>query len=588
MRLGKGVLVVVLSSTFVGACGDSSSRQPSTSLGLEAIHSLSYSNTESRFEEFQLENEPGTTIRSFNRDFQTVRRMERWTQDRSPLAVSPTEDLVERAQKAAHDLNPETQMQLLHLRRGDRFWYATFQQIYRGREIVGARFILRLTQNGDWVSTQSRLVSPALLKNIPSDTSEFINLEKYYGKPLQKIHERSVILPRRLNDTLTLHAAREFFVFDANRKAPFTLWIDEHDHEILTVLDSVNKMRHITVEANVSPNSPSDEIISSPLAFATILSGTRTLGLTNEYGNYTVPSIPDQNLQVSLENPSLKVFRQGSPFRPSTIGEGFVINISEQITPEESNTFYWLNQAIVYHAKALNFKLPYQLRAYTNYNGVEPSCMVNEGIWMNKAINSKYCTPNSTYADNAFYMSGINILALGTGGAMLKNTALSRDIILHEYGHAVTQEIYGSIRNYEFNAMNEAFSDYLATTMTDDPQLGDGTMQKAFGRNYLRNVDNQMHFAKDFSGQSFHSDSQLFSAALWNLRKVIGAKLADTMIHEARLSQAASIREFMLELLALDEDRDDQNPFTPSRYRNAIMGAFYNRGLDSSMRFVGQ
>jgi len=82
-------------------------------------------------------------------------------------------------------------------------------------------------------------------------------------------------------------------------------------------------------------------------------------------------------------------------------------------------------------------------------------------------------------------------------------------------GHAVTHDIYGLKATYEFSAMNEAFSDYLAAAITNDPLIADGAMQN---EEFMRRLDNDMVWPKSALGISFNRDGQLFSGALWNMR----------------------------------------------------------------------
>jgi hypothetical protein len=133
-------------------------------------------------------------------------------------------------------------------------------------------------------------------------------------------------------------------------------------------------------------------------------------------------------------------------------------------------------------------------------------------------------------------------------------------------------------------------SDYFAAEITNDPTIGQGALLPAFiqrrGTEYLRTVENNFSYPKDYLGNSFHDDGQMFSGALWNLRKSLGADLADKMIHEARLAQAKSIREFLIELLKIDESKDDHNPFTASKNERAIWKAFSSHGLNSNTHFI--
>jgi hypothetical protein len=191
---------------------------------------------------------------------------------------------------------------------------------------------------------------------------------------------------------------------------------------------------------------------------------------------------------------------------------------------------------------------------------------------------------DNAYFNPLFSKLGAPVLAFGVGKNVLRNTALARDVVIHEFGHAVTWKIYGMKANYEFSAMNEAFSDYLAATMTDNPTIGEGSMVKM---PYLRTVENDLVYPKNFDGGYFHVDGQLFSGALWEIRKQLG-DFADILIHEARLSQADTIAEFMAAMMhaddLLDPKRDDKWA-TLSPNFHVIRKAFLKKGLNSLVRF---
>ncbi len=279
-------------------------------------------------------------------------------------------------------------------------------------------------------------------------------------------------------------------------------------------------------------------------------------------GNFDRSLLAVEGTQIVLENEFVSVFNNAKSTRgfqvdPTNLSDS--MNIDNGPSPEDRNAYYWIMVARKFLADELKFNgLNYKLGVFTNYGN---------------------------RLDNAFFMPLTKTLSFGAGGTMFKNTALARDIVIHELGHAVTAAIYGTIQNFEFNAMNEAFSDYFAAEITNDPEIGNGAMQERTGMKYLRTLDNEFVFPKDFTGVKFHSDGQMFSGALWDLRKAVGAKLVDQMVHEARLAQAKTVSEFMLELLVIDEKTDDKDPWTASKNNEAIWKAFQKHGLVSNIRF---
>src|SRR5205085_1753167 len=66
---------------------------------------------------------------------------------------------------------------------------------------------------------------------------------------------------------------------------------------------------------------------------------------------------------------------------------------------------------------------------------------------------------------NAFY-DGLGINFFGQSNRCV-NTARIADVVLHEYGHGITDQVYRPLA--PSGAMHEGFSDYWAASIMDDP-----------------------------------------------------------------------------------------------------------------------
>jgi len=133
--------------------------------------------------------------------------------------------------------------------------------------------------------------------------------------------------------------------------------------------------------------------------------------------------------------------------------------------------------------------------------------------------------------DNAFFSPMQGIIALGDGDK-LNDLAKEESVIYHEYGHAVTNAIVYMPYSGEAGAMNEAFSDYVASTMTEDPMVGEWAVAK-LNRPFIRNMDNKAHYPEDIKNE-VHHDSNIYGGALWDLRKAAGVKVTDKIVHFSR------------------------------------------------------
>jgi Zn-dependent metalloprotease len=154
-------------------------------------------------------------------------------------------------------------------------------------------------------------------------------------------------------------------------------------------------------------------------------------------------------------------------------------------------------------------------------------------------------TVNAFSADNSFYNPLSKRVSYGDGGV---DDAEDADVIVHEYGHSIQDDqVPGFGTTTEARSMGEGFSDYLAGSFMDamtsevsDPAcLGDwdSTAYDIRVPPCLRRLDIPKHFPEHLTGE-IHSDGELWSAALFEVRQAIGANTADKIIIEAQFGQS--------------------------------------------------
>jgi len=336
--------------------------------------------------------------------------------------------------------------------------------------------------------------------------------------------------------------------------------MDRENSRILAIHHPQVEFDQLTVMGSILPDTPEDEPQLTILPFVQFKTKGQKLE-ADQNANFDLRKLLGLQGVINLENRYLAVVDNSGPnnelpFDGDRI-ETDILNFDGFSTLQERNIYYWVMKARDYVVNTLDYhQMNYQMVA-----------IAQMGQQM----------------DNAFFDPLTNSLAFGTGKRFLKDTALSRDVILHEFGPALTQSIYGLKATYEFMAMNEAFSDYFAATITDDPYIANDAMRN--GMPYLRTVENDYQYKTFFTGQNFHNDGQLFSGSLWELRKAIGKEMADLMIHEARLEGADTIVGFWAALRQIDEALDDGNYFTASPLREAIRHSFQKHGIYYGMKF---
>lgn len=155
--------------------------------------------------------------------------------------------------------------------------------------------------------------------------------------------------------------------------------------------------------------------------------------------------------------------------------------------------------------------------------------------------------------DNSYYdpSPGRQDITYGDGGV---DDAEDAEVILHEYGHAVQDAIIpGFGQSHEGRAIGEGFGDYLAGSFfcqlkTPERKLKiaewDAKGMEGGPQECLRKLDSDKCYPKDMEGEE-HSDGEIWSACLWQVRQLLGRTKADTVILESHfyLSQYSDFKD---------------------------------------------
>jgi hypothetical protein len=148
---------------------------------------------------------------------------------------------------------------------------------------------------------------------------------------------------------------------------------------------------------------------------------------------------------------------------------------------------------------------------------------------------------NQWGVDNSFFTDKKDELRFGKGGV---DDAEDAEVILHEYGHAIQsaqQTPFGFGFSLEAGSIGEGFADYWAATVsslvapTPDPACvadWDAVSYTSTVPHCLRRVDTNLHYPESLNN-SVHHNGMIWSRALWDIRKAIGATQADTVILNA-------------------------------------------------------
>ena len=156
--------------------------------------------------------------------------------------------------------------------------------------------------------------------------------------------------------------------------------------------------------------------------------------------------------------------------------------------------------------------------------------------------------------DNAYFSPLQKVLAFG-GGEKLNDLSREAAVVYHEYSHYVLHSIIKLNYSKEAGAINEGQADYFACSFTDDPHIGEWVVAPK-KEAYLRNLDNQLMYPDDLTGK-VHHDGKIWGGTLWDLRKALGAQVADQIIyrsHHFLKTRKANFMDGFNAIILADED----------------------------------
>ncbi len=164
------------------------------------------------------------------------------------------------------------------------------------------------------------------------------------------------------------------------------------------------------------------------------------------------------------------------------------------------------------------------------------------------------CFAHQGSDDNSDYSPSQDRIRYGDGGV---DDADDGEIVLHEYGHAVHNDVVpGFIYAGESGAISEGFGDYFGATYGDNPLVGewDATSYNPGPPPFLRRTDTDKHYPEDIVGQ-VHSDGEIISAAWWDFRNLVGGQVADQLTIEGMFYTGvnASFQDYADGMVAADQ-----------------------------------
>ncbi len=181
------------------------------------------------------------------------------------------------------------------------------------------------------------------------------------------------------------------------------------------------------------------------------------------------------------------------------------------------------------------------------------------------------------------YWDGYGLNFYGAGGGC-PNMATLPDVVYHEYGHSVNDNLYIQAGTFGlFNAaLHEGLADVTAAFLQDNPLIGKGF----FGPGtFLRSASNTLRWPDDASSDP-HATGSIVAGAMWGLRQSIGLAIAERIGHFAKYgvpddnNDGIAMGKYFVEVLIADDD--DGNLANGTPHSNQIAAAFGAHGIGTA------
>lgn len=373
------------------------------------------------------------------------------------------------------------------------FQHVRFQQTYEGIPVYGAELLVAIDPN-DEVKTVTSDVDPAL--TLPAEKT-VISKREAIQTALADLGDRVRLDGRIVSEVVlypTLNGYARCYHLLIPAAEPLGDWRYFIDVENGNIVDSANVMCFYHAGRGfVYLQNPEDTPQSTGML--------RNLKAPYNKLDGTYVKVENEDGPEAIAAPGLKFY----------------------YTPDTDTHFDEVN---CYHAvdKVYRYFRDLGFRGFTVNNPYGKAATPKGQIRANVHEGTKF--------DNAFYRPATGEIHFGDGShptnpSGLRDLAKESDVIFHEFGHAVIDELRRGIGGTDGAALHEAYADYFACSFTNppEPELGEYVRP---GPGMIRNLNNTNKYPG--APAQPHTRGLVWGGACWDLRKKVGGEVADYLI----------------------------------------------------------
>ena len=473
---------------------------------------------------------------------------------------------------APFNLNKK-QLKLTNTRQGPNFQYVTYQQEYQGKPVFTSGVNLRFTLDGEL--TQFSLDYYPAISAVPAEklsdkaAVQAATADLKANVSTTAVTDQEKVVPTNGDFRLAKEVVVKGNSTETGLPFHFQTLVDAATGEVLYRQNRIHRadFEETPVEGTVVDQYPDKGDTSLNLRYLSVQVDGQQF--------YT-----DSSGTLSLEAPD------GARATLSLEGRYASVQDEEKQPPQVQTTLDTSNQNTISfdQAAALDQRSAYyhtniahdQMKALMpNYTGLDRPLTVNTDV-ENPRIDG--C--------NAYYRPGQESMNYFSDNSTCPSFAKVNNIVYHEYGHAISNIFYRDQGGDDPNgAMQEAFSDLWAMSITDDPVVGKGASLGG-RRDFIRRYDrNPKVYPEDLIGE-VHADGEILAGAFWQMRENLDSLEQMNELLAATyysLPDAVSgnegqlYRDILIDVLTANDDDNNLNNGTPDG--RAITRAFAKHGI---------
>jgi len=463
-----------------------------------------------------------------------------------------------------------------HVGRAPGKWSIIFEQTHRGVPVWGSRSYLVFTDGGRLFALGSDVYSDIDISTVPSlSEDEALSIAKEsigFIEGTDRLKSSGTfILPVDGDYRLT-------YRFDLYVNDPFGLWatyVDAHTGEIVWRENHIRSFVDFTghVQADVEWNGYCDgNTPDYPLK-------NMTINITG-VGNTTTNQNGDFSLSYGGSDPRTITAEFAGPWCDVDYYTGTDAFHSGTITPGVPYTIDWTNASSLESERDC---FAYVNKQHDWLKNIDPLYTgMDYQVPTRVERTDGYCPGNAWWDGTAINMC---YQAAGYG-----NTGRMADVVYHEYGHGITDFLYGF--NDPPGDLHEGNSDIVANLITREHIMGLGFYLNNCTSG-IRDSQNTLRYPEDLNG-SGHHDGQIIAGFIWDSWQELLGAYPEAYADSVMFSDWHFSRDLGLPQTQPDQvywtfvaDDDDGNLDNGTPHHTQLCTGAMNHGYDCPQILVG-